>query len=239
MKFPSPLTPCTLLRRYKRFLADVRFPDGHETTVHCPNPGAMLGLTPTNSPAWVSLSPNTGRKLPHTLELVEANGGLVGINTNHPNAIAAEALAAGRIAALKGPGNVGRDVVRREVRYGKNSRIDLLIEAGDAPATYVEVKNVHLMRSPGLAEFPDCVTARGAKHLKELSDVRAAGARAVMLFIVQRMDCTRFRPAGDLDPAYHAALRSAVAAGVETMCYDCDITPDGITLRHQVPVVLD
>ncbi|MBI1392873.1 MAG: DNA/RNA nuclease SfsA [Alphaproteobacteria bacterium] len=233
MEFPSPLRRGTLLRRYKRFLADVRLEDGSEATVHCPNPGSMLGVAPPGAPAWVSVSANRNRKLAMTLELVEVDGGLVAINTNNPNRIAAEAITEGRIPSLSPAAGL-----RREVKYGANSRIDILLESDGAPPTYVEVKNVHMMRSPGLAEFPDSVTARGAKHLRELSDVRAGGARSVMLFVVQRMDCERLRPAADLDPAYAAALRNAVDAGVETLCYDCEITTAAATLRRPLPIEL-
>ncbi|MEO1015645.1 MAG: DNA/RNA nuclease SfsA [Pseudomonadota bacterium] len=234
MKFPSPLLPGALIKRYKRFLADIELENGETITVHCPNPGSMMGVAPPGAPAWVSLSPSKTRKLPHTFELIEVDGGPVAINTNNPNKIAAEAIEAGDVPALSGYASL-----RREVRYGENSRIDILLdgESGD-PATYVEVKNVHLMREKGLAEFPDCVTARGAKHLRDLMAVKAAGARAVMLFIVQRMDCERFRPADDLDAVYASTLREAHAAGVETLCYDCEITLEGVAARRQLPVEL-
>ncbi len=234
MEFPSPLLPGVLVKRYKRFLADIELDSGETITAHCPNPGSMMGVAPPGAPAWVSVSPSKTRKLPHTFELVEVDGGLVAINTNNPNKIAAEAIAAGRIPKL-----AAFAALRREVKYGENSRIDILLEGdGDAAPTYVEVKNVHLMRDGGLAEFPDSVTTRGAKHLRELVGVAAKGARAVMLFIVQRMDCERLRPAEDLDPAYAAALRHAAANGVETLCYDCEITLNGVELRRPLPVKL-
>ena len=187
MKFNQPLRPARLLKRYKRFLADVVLEDGREVTVHCPNPGSMMGLSDPDSEVWLSPAP-PGRKLPFGWELIRVGDHLVGINTAWPNRLTEEALAAGRIEALS-----GYAARRREVPYGENSRIDLLLEAPDRPPCYVEVKNVHLKRPAG-AEFPDCVTKRGAKHLRELSAMVAAGHRAVMLYVVQRTDCDRFRP---------------------------------------------
>jgi len=232
MRLPAPLVPARLIRRYKRFLADVEFEGGGVETVHCPNPGAMLGVAPEGARVWLSDHAGKGRKLRYTWELAEIDGGLVGINTHHPNRIAEEAVARRAIPEL-----AGYETVRREVRYGDKSRIDLLLEGGRRGAPcYVEVKNVHLLREPGLAEFPDCVTARGAKHLLELAAMVREGARAVMLYVVQRGDCRRFAPAADLDPAYAAGLAAAVEAGVETLCYDCEITTGEIVLRRPLPV---
>lgn len=209
MQFPAPLIPATLVRRYKRFLADVVLPDGAEVTVHVPNSGAMLGIDAPGSRVWLSLSPNPNRKLAHTLELVEADGTLVGCNTGHPNRLAEEAIRAGMIPQL-----AGYVTLRREVKYGVNSRIDILLEDAAKGTAYVEVKNVHLKRTAGLAEFPDCVTTRGAKHLVELAAMVRDGHRAVMLYLVQRDDCDQFRVAEDIDPAYARGLADAVASGV-------------------------
>ncbi len=238
MRFPAPLHHGRLLRRYKRFLADVDLAGVGPVTVHCPNPGAMTGLDAPGSDVWVSPAPGAGRKLAWTLEIVRApaeqGGGLVGINTGHPNRIAAEAIAGGRIPAL-----AGYPTVRREVRYGANSRIDLLLEADDRPPAYVEVKNVHLRRGVStVAEFPDCVTARGAKHLDELAAMVATGARAVMIYVVQREDCDRFAVAADIDPAYATGLARATAAGVEAICLACAVTTDAIVLDRPLPVTL-
>ncbi|PWC53654.1 DNA/RNA nuclease SfsA [Azospirillum sp. TSO22-1] len=245
MRFPSPLIEGRLVRRYKRFLADVELPGGPDgvelITAHVPNSGSMMGVDTPGAPVWLSRSDNPNRKLAHTLEMVEADGGLVGVNTAHPNALVAAAIASGRIPELAGYARV-----RREVKYGKNSRIDVLLEDDDRPPAYVEVKNVHLRRPhPGdgqdgviWAEFPDCPTARGAKHLEELAAMVAQGCRAVMLYLVQRMDCTHFRVARDIDPAYDAGLRRAVAAGVETLCWSCALTRESIELDRPLPLRL-
>ena len=233
MRWPNPLIPGRLLRRYKRFLADVALDDGGDpVTVHCPNPGRMLGLDAPGAPVWVSKSPNPKRKLPLTLELVRVEGGLVGINTMHPNRLVEEAIAAAEIPELTGYAEI-----RPEVRYDEGSRIDLLLRGNDRPDCYVEVKNVHLKRDQG-AEFPDAVTARGAKHLGALERQVAAGARAVLVYVVQRTDCADFRLADDIDPVYGAAFRQALAGGVEAVCRSCTITLDEIKLASALPIVL-
>jgi sugar fermentation stimulation protein A len=234
MRFTSPLLQGRLIRRYKRFLADVDLA-GETVTAHVPNSGSMLGVDAPGSPVWLSRSDNPKRKLAHTLEMVEADGTLVGVNTSHPNALVASAIAAGTIPELAGYARL-----RREVRYGRNSRIDVLLEDDGRPPAYVEVKNVH-MRRPGLgdgqaAEFPDCVTARGAKHLEEMTAMVAEGARAIMVYLVQRADCAYFRVASDIDPAYDAGLRRALDAGVEAVCWACTLTPEGIELDRPLPL---
>jgi sugar fermentation stimulation protein A len=235
MRFPTPLVPATLVRRYKRFLADVVLPSGEEVTVHVANPGAMTGLAAPGAKVWLSKSDNPKRKLAWSWELVEVDFGtgaeLVGVNTAHPNGLVAEALAAGLIPELAGYARA-----RREVRYGKNSRVDVLLEDPARGACYVEIKNVHLMRRQGLAEFPDAVTARGAKHLDELAAMVAAGHRAVMLFLIQIGSAERFGLAADIDPAYARAFARARAAGVEAVAYRCAITADGIAFARAVPI---
>lgn len=238
MKLP-PLITGRLIRRYKRFLADVELDSGEVVTAHCANPGSMMGLNAPGLPVWLSVSDDPKRKLRYSWKLAEVDFGwcgpqLVSIDTGHPNTLAEEAIHAGVIAALAGYG-----MVRREVRYGRNSRIDLLL-SGDGetgsqrPDCYVEVKNVHLMRRPGLAEFPDSVTSRGAKHLEELGDMVEAGHRAVMLFVVQ-MAAERFAIASDIDPAYGAALTRATARGVEVLVHVCTMAIDRIDLAGAIP----
>ena len=232
MEFPDPLIPGTLVRRYKRFLADITLNDGETVTAHCANSGSMMGVAEPGAAVWLSPARNPSRKLKYTWELVrDSDGGLVGINTAHPNAIVAEAITAGAIPELR-----DYESLRREVRYGRNSRIDILLESPDRPPCYVEIKSVTLRRDRGPAEFPDAVTARGTKHLGELSDMVAEGARSVMLYLVQRDDCTRFRLAADIDPAYAAALESARTAGVETLCYACRLSPGSIELDRALPL---
>lgn len=232
MQFSVPLVSGRLVKRYKRFLADVVLDEtGEEVTAHCANPGSMLGLKEPGARVWLSPSDNPKRKLKFSWEVIEADGALVGINTAHPNKLVEEALVAGRIQGL-----TGFETLRREVKYGKNSRIDILLEQADGSKIYVEVKNVHLMREPGLAEFPDSVTARGAKHLVELGDMVAEGHRAAMVFLVQRPDCNRLSLASDIDPNYAEAFKTAKAAGVEAYAIGCDVRIDGIDAVRDVAI---
>ena len=234
MRFPDPLLHGRLLRRYKRFLADVTLDDGSEVVAHCANPGSMMGLATPGAGVWLSPSTNPARKLKYSWELVEADSGLVGIHTGRANALVAEALEGGRIRELAGYASR-----RAEVRYGSNSRVDFLLEspAGKpGPACYLEVKSVTLKRGGNLAEFPDAVTARGSKHLAELTEVVRGGERAVLLFLVQRNDCSAVAAAADIDPAYAAALDGALDEGVEVLCYGCSLDPSGISLDAALPL---
>ena len=237
MDLPAPLLAGRLERRYKRFLVDIRLDDGRLVTAHCPNPGSMMGLSDPGLRAWVSVSANTKRKLPYTLELVEADGTLVGIHTGRPNRLAEEAIRAGVIGSL-----AGYSGLRREVPYAGNSRVDLVLHGPGQPDCFVEVKNVHLRRPggdhPQAAEFPDCVTARGAKHLDALATLPAQGMRAVLLYIVQRADCDYFRLAEDIDPTYAARAKAARMAGVEMVAYACDVQPSGIAVSRSLPMVV-
>lgn len=230
MKFPQPLERGVLVQRYKRFFADVVLDDGREITAHCPNPGSMLGLNTPGLPAWLSRSDDPKRKLAHTLELVQAGAGLVGVNTQLPNRLAAEALEAGAIPELAGYGSV-----RREVRYGEASRVDFLLEAEGRPPCWLEVKSVTLSLTQGLAAFPDSVSTRALKHLGDLTRQVEAGERAVLLFVIQRTDCDGFAAAADIDPAYGAGLDAAAGAGVEVLCYDCQISAEEIRIARRVP----
>lgn len=233
MKFDPPLRRATLLKRYKRFLADVRFEDGTELTAHCANPGSMLGLAEPGSTVWLSKSNNPKRKLAWSLELVDVSSYLVGVHTGRPNALVEAAIKAGELPELE-----GYETVRREVKYGENSRIDLLLEDPARPAAYVEVKSVTLSRKKGLAEFPDSKTARGAKHMAELAEMAKQGHRAVVFFLVQRSDCMSMQPATDIDPKYAESLTTALAAGVEVLCYSCRLSPDEITLDRRLEVAI-
>ncbi|MBL8564769.1 MAG: DNA/RNA nuclease SfsA [Hyphomicrobiaceae bacterium] len=233
MRFPSPLKRGRLVRRYKRFLADVVLDSGEEVTSTCPNTGSMLGLTAPGATVWLSESDSKTRKYRHTWEMIENDMGkgpvLVGINTSHPNKIVAEAIRAGEIPTLG-----GYERLKPEQKYGAASRIDLLLDDDAKGRAYVEIKNVHLMREAGHAEFPDSVTERGAKHLAELSAMVAEGHRAVMLYLVQRGDARSFSVARDIDPTYGRALDSALRAGVEAMALRCRLSPDEIVIDGEI-----
>ncbi len=224
MRFETPLIPAVLIRRYKRFLADCRLEDGREVTAHCANPGSMMGLAEPGMKIWLEPNDDPKKKLKYGWRLVEhANGHFTGVDTSVPNRALRAALEAGEVAGLS-----AYKSVRPEVKYGEKSRIDFLLQQDGLPDCYVEVKSVTLSREPGLAEFPDSVTARGTKHLCELANMAAQGHRAVMLYLVQRTDCGRFQLAADIDPAYAAAFASARAAGVERLVLGTRITPQGI-----------
>lgn len=235
VRFPSELVEGRLIRRYKRFLADVELVDGRIVTAHVANSGSMMGLSAPGLRVFLSVSDDPKRKLAHALEIVEVDDGrgptLVGINTARPNRIIEEAILAGAVPALAGYG-----ALRREVRYGRNSRIDILLEGEGRPPAHVEVKNVHLVRRPGLAEFPDSVTTRGAKHLDELADVVAGGGRAVMVYLVHRDDCDRLAFAADLDPGYANAFRAARARGVEAIALTARVTREGTAVIGGMPI---
>lgn len=237
MQFEHPL-PGRLVMRYKRFLADVVLDSGETVTAHCANPGSMMGLVAPGNRVWLSRSSNPARKLRYSWEIVEADFGagpqLVGINTALPNRLTAEALRSGFF-------NEFADYihVRPEVRYGRASRVDFVLSADPASGIvpcWLEVKNVHMMRRPGLAEFPDCVTQRGTRHLEELANVVAGGGRAVMLYVIQ-MAAERFDLARDIDPTYARTFAVARDRGVEAMAVTCTVAPDGIRISRRVPVV--
>ena len=230
MQLP-PLVEGRLLRRRNRFVAEVELPQG-VVAAHCPNTGSMLGCRESGSRVWLSAATNPGRKLAWTWELVEAAGSLVGIHTGRSNGLVREAIAAGRLPELAGYSNI-----RAEVPYGTNSRIDLLLEADGRPPCYVEVKNVTAAVTDGVGYFPDAVTERGAKNLREMMNVVAAGHRAVLCFCVQRGDVAAVRPADHIDPIYGRTLRAALATGVEVFALGARVGLDAIVLEARLPVV--
>ncbi len=230
MRFEAPLQEGRLIKRYKRFLADIELPDGQIVVAHCANSGSMLGCKEPGSRVFLSANTNPKAKLDWRWEMVEVDNHLVGINTSHPNRLAEEAILAGQVDELK-----GYESLRREVKYGQNSRIDILLE--NPGLCYVEIKNVTL-RVGDEAQFPDAVTTRGAKHLRELMDMVAEGHRSVMLFLVQREDCTSFRPAAHIDPTYARTLKEAEKSGVELLCYQCAMSAKQIKVDRPLPIHL-
>jgi sugar fermentation stimulation protein A len=238
MKFAEPLIAGRLVKRYKRFLADVVLDSGETITTTCPNTGSMMGLVAAGSRVWLSTSDSPTRKYKHTWELVEADFGagpvMVGINTNHPNKIVSDAITDGKIKELKGYAEL-----KREVKYGTNSRIDILLSDPKKSPCYVEIKNVHMMRQHPRAEFPDSVTERGAKHLDELARMVEAGSRAVMLYLIQMSTPTSFGFAADIDPDYVKAFDRAKAAGVEAIAYRCAVSIQQIEIDKAVPIKRD
>lgn len=231
MQFPHPLYKGRLIKRYKRFLADIELEDGQVITAHCANSGALWGVTTPGLPVWVSFNESPSRKLKYTWELVEADQSLIGVNTSWPNFLVQEALQAQIILEVK-----GYPFVKREVKYNQNSRLDFLLQSPDHPDCYIEVKNVHMKRQPFTAEFPDAVTTRGYKHLHEMMHVVEQGKRAVMLYVVQRNDCDVLQFASDIDAAYAQAAAKAYQQGVEFYAYQCDVSSQAITIKTSLPI---
>jgi len=239
MKFSAPLIRGRFIRRYKRFLTDIELQNGKVVVAHCANSGSMLSINDPGSEVWISPAQNPERKLRYTWEIIRIGRTLVGVNTSHPNNIAADAVKKGKIPEL-----MEYDIIKREVKYGINSRIDLLLKKSDPNDDincYVEIKSVTMKRDRSRdapVEFPDAVTTRGTKHLAELSSMVKKGHRAVMLYIVQRIDSPSFSIAGDIDPNYEKGLAHAIQAGVEVLCYACRVTRQGITLEKPVPLAI-
>ena len=232
MRFQTPLAPATLIRRYKRFLADIRLEDGQEVTAHCANPGSMMGLAEPGMRIWVEPNDDPKKKLKFGWRLVDhENGHFTGVDTSVPNRALRAALMAREIPEL-----AEYETILPEQKYGENSRIDFLLQQAGLPDTYVEVKSVTLCRKAGLAEFPDSVTARGAKHLGELAKIAQQGQRAVLLYLVQRTDCASVSIAQDIDPTYSEAYKNASEARLETFAYDTAISPQEILIRNRLPV---
>ncbi|WP_375174378.1 DNA/RNA nuclease SfsA [Pseudooceanicola sp.] len=233
MRFPTPLVPARLIRRYKRFLADIRLEDGTEITAHCANPGSMMGLAEPGMKIWVEPNDDPKKKLKFGWRLVDhENGDFTCVDTSVANRALKEALLAGQVAGFD-----SYPQVLPEQKYGEKSRVDFLLRAPGRPDFYVEVKSVTLSRQPGLAEFPDSRTARGARHMEELASMARAGHRAMVLYLVQRTDATRVTLAADIDPAYAAAVAAAQAAGVEIRAIGAAITPEGIGIGQDLPVI--
>ena len=232
MRFKSPLVPATLIRRYSRFLADIRLDGGHEVTAHCPNPGSMSGLAEPGMRIWVEPNDDPGRKLKYSWRLVDhENGHFTSVDTSFPNKAVQDAIANGKIPELS-----NCDTALPEQKYGRNSRIDFLLKKTGMPDVYLEIKSATLCRTPGLAEFPDSVTSRGSKHMLELTRMVQAGYGAIALFLVQRTDCNAFAVAKDIDRVYSDSFNTALEAGVEVLVYDTNISPDQITLRNSLPL---
>ena len=233
MNYHAPLIPGILVQRYKRFMADVTLEDGTMITAHVANPGSMLGMSDPGMKVWLSPASNPKRKLKYSWELAVLDGALVNVNTGHPNKVGEEAILAGKIPELAGFASLNR-----EVKYGENSRIDILLSNPDeARLCYVEIKSVTMKRGNN-AEFPDSVTARGTKHLEELGNMAEQGHQAVMLYLVQRQDCTTFSIAGDIDPTYSKALQTALSRGVEVLCYSCNITINEICVSKPLKIAI-
>lgn len=232
MDFDPPLIEAVLLKRYKRFLADVRLADGTELTAHCPNPGAMTGCAEPGWQAALSLSPNPRRKLPYTLEMTHNGTTWIGVNTQQANHLVEEALREKKIPEL-----AAYPAWRREVPYGEKSRVDFLLEKPDERC-YLEVKSVSLTQAETYL-FPDSKTSRGKKHIEELVAMKQAGHRAILLFVVQREDGKQFAPAINIDPAYSQALKQGVEHGLEVLAYQCQLSPESWSLSHPIPWSLE
>ncbi len=231
MRFQTPLIPGRLIRRYKRFLADVRLEDGCEVTAHIANPGSMLGLKEEGQKIWLEPNDDPKKKLKFGWRLVDhENGHFTGVDTSVPNRALRAALLAREVVEL-----AEYPDIRPEVKYGSGSRVDFLLSGGDQRPLWLEVKCVTLSREPGLGEFPDSVTARGRKHINELVDMIRKGDRAMLFYLVQRSDCTRVTLASDIDPAYAETFRAAMAEGLEVLCYDTKISPEGVWLGQRLP----
>ena len=236
MKFSDPLVRGRLIKRYKRFLVDIELESGKVVVAHCANPGSMMNLLQPDAEVWLSLASNPNRKLKYTWEMIRYEDTLIGLNTSLPNKIVEDAIQQDLVAEF-----TEYDSLKREVKYGENSRIDILLQSSNLPDCYLEVKSVTLKRPENgnnLAEFPDSVTVRGTKHLHELSGQVANGNRAAMFYLVQREDCDRLSIAGDIDPNYANAFIAARKAGVEMLCYGCSISPEAIKIRRKLEIVI-
>ena len=229
MKFSNKLIKAKFVKRYKRFFSDHILEDGKLVTAHCPNTGAMTGVAKEGITSWLSPSNNPKRKLKWTWELTQENNTIVGVNTHSPNKIIQEAINNNEIKEL-----LNYKTLKREVKYGTNSKIDIFLQDEKKADCYVEIKNVHLSRKKGIAEFPDGITSRGTKHLKELAHVVQSGCRAVMLYLIQRNDCNFFKIAVDIDEVYAKEFINALNAGVEIICIDTILNTNGISIGKNI-----
>ena len=232
MNNPVKFISGRLIKRYKRFFADVKLDSGEVVTAHCPNTGSMMGLLTEGNIVYLSKTDNEKRKLKYTLEIIRDKGASVGVNTHRANRIVEKAIIEKKISTL------GKKYdYRREVKYGKNSKIDFLITNKKDEEIFLEVKNVTLSKRKGISEFPDAITERGSKHLLELIDVVKKNKRAIMLFLVQRNDCKKFRIAEEIDSIYKKNIMNAMKAGVEILCYDCSFVRNNIELDKKIKFI--
>ena len=232
MKFSNKLIKAKFVKRYKRFFSDHILEDGKLVTAHCPNTGAMTGVAKEGITSWLSPSNNPKRKLKWTWELTQENNTIVGVNTHSPNKIIQEAINNNEIKEL-----LNYKTLKREVSYGSNSRIDIFLQDEKKKDCYVEIKNVHLSREKGIAEFPDGITSRGTKHLKELAHVAQSGCRAVMIYLIQRNDCNLFKIAKDIDKEYAKEFINALNVGVEVICIDTILNTNGISIGKNIQLL--
>ena len=231
MNFNKKLISGELIKRYKRFFVDVRIGD-LTVTAHCPNTGSMMGLLKRGNKVWLTKDDNPKRKLKYTLQVIEDHNSKVGINTHLTNKIVLDALKKKNIKIFK-------DLIeiQQEVKFNDNTRFDfLLIEK--TKKTFIEVKNVTLSRKKGLAEFPDAITSRGLKHIKELLNARRKGYETYLLYLIQRDDCNKFKLARDIDPEYSKLLKKAVKKKLKILCYDCKFSSKGIKLNRKIQVLI-
>jgi len=231
MKFKERLLQGTLIKRYKRFLVDIKYKN-KIITCHCPNSGSMMGLLDKGNKVWLSESDNPNRKLKYTLEMISVEENLVGINTFLTNKIVLEALNLKKIKNL-----IQFNNIKTEASFTKNTRFDFLISNSNEKC-FLEVKNVTLVRNQKIAEFPDAITSRGTKHLVELVNAKKKGFQSCILYLIQRQDCKVFKIAEDIDRDYKIAFNKAMKADVKILCYDCKISNEEVKLNNQIELIL-
>ncbi len=231
MNFDKSLISGELIKRYKRFFVDAKV-NNVIVTAHCPNTGSMMGLMNSGNRVWLSRSNNPNRKLKYTLQIIEKNRIKVGVNTHLTNKIVFKALKNNCINEFK-----NLDLIKQEVKFNENTRFDFLISKGNKKI-FIEVKNVTLSREKGMAEFPDAVTSRGQKHIKELIKASKKGFQIYLLYVIQRQDCKKFKLAKDIDPEYYNLVKKAVKKKLKLICYDCKFSSKGIKLNNKIKVLM-